>query len=95
MNIHSTCVQINGKGILILGIPGAGKTSLALQLMDRGARLVADDQIFLTLSADNTLIATSPPAIEGMMEIRGVGLCSFPSLKNTTIKLCVEICEDE
>lgn len=43
-NIHASCVAIGAKGVLILGESGAGKSDLALRLMDEGARLVADDR---------------------------------------------------
>ena len=46
-SVHGTCVEINGEAILIKGDPGVGKSSLALQLIDRGALLIADDQTCL------------------------------------------------
>ena len=44
VNIHASCVAFGGKGVLLLGASGAGKSSLALRLVDDGARLVADDR---------------------------------------------------
>ena len=44
VNIHARCVAIGGQGVLILGDSGAGKSDLALRLIDGGARLVADDR---------------------------------------------------
>ena len=43
-NIHASCVAAGNGGVLILGNPGQGKSDLALRLIDRGARLVADDR---------------------------------------------------
>ena len=43
--IQASCVAIGGRGLLILGAPGSGKSSLALALIDRGARLIGDDGV--------------------------------------------------
>jgi HPr kinase/phosphorylase len=92
LTLHGTCVDIKGSGVLICGKPGMGKSSLALQLMDRGALLVADDQTHLSLETGQ-LVAAPPPALEGMIEVRGIGLCPFPFKPKSSLKLCVEICE--
>jgi len=92
--LHSTCVEINGKAALISGKPGSGKTSLAIQLIDRGALLVADDQTIVSLEG-KTLIASPPPALKGFIEVRGVGICPFPYQEKSSLALCVEICEEE
>jgi serine kinase of HPr protein (carbohydrate metabolism regulator) len=69
----ATCVAIAGRGVLIEGPPGSGKSSLALALIDRGASLVADDGVLLERRGDR-LWALPPPAIEGLIEIRNLGL---------------------
>lgn len=91
--LHSSCVNIREHGILICGRPGTGKSSLALQLMDRGATLIADDQTYVGWE-DGQLIASPPPSLKGMLEVRGVGLCTFPFQNQSVLKLCVEISED-
>jgi len=73
---QATCVAIGGRGILIEGPPGAGKTGLALALIDRGASLVGDDGILLAPRA-NTLWALPHPRTRGLVEIRNVGLLTF------------------
>jgi len=45
VNIHASCVRIRGKGVLLLGASGAGKSDLALEMIDGGAKLVADDRM--------------------------------------------------
>lgn len=92
--IHSTSVDIHGSGIMILGKPGMGKSSLALQLIDRGAHLVADDQTQLSYDKEK-LVLQPPERLKGMLEVRGVGLCYFSFRKQTSLKLCVEICEED
>ncbi|MBY0501267.1 MAG: HPr kinase/phosphatase C-terminal domain-containing protein [Alphaproteobacteria bacterium] len=92
--VHGTTVDVKGNGVLIRGKPGAGKSALALQLIDRGALLVADDQTLLGCEKGK-LIARSPTTIRGMMEVREIGICSFPYQEQSTLSLCVEICEKD
>lgn len=91
-HLHSTSVDIQGKGVLIFGKPGIGKSSLALQLIDRGAILIADDQTLLSYDKEN-LVLQPPETLRGMMEVRGLALCSFPFQQRSHLQLCVEICE--
>ena len=62
--LHATCVAIDGRALLIEGRSGAGKSDLALRLIDRGATLVSDDYTRLTRSGD-ALIASAPETIRG------------------------------
>ena len=71
--VHGTCVIIGDAGILIRGGPGAGKSDLALRLIDHGARLVSDDQVRLRLRG-GAVIASAPDTIKGMIEVNGIGL---------------------
>jgi len=74
---QASCVAIGGpqglRAVLIEGAPGSGKSSLALALIDRGAALVGDDGVLLERRGAR-LWALPPPAIEGLLEIRNVGL---------------------
>lgn len=94
VNIHGTCVEIKGKAVLITGQSGIGKSSLALQLIDRGALLIADDQTLLRLEGDH-LMAHPPLALKGLLEVRGIGICSFPYQEKSPLALSVEISEDK
>ena len=71
--VHGTCIAIGARGVLIRGGPGAGKSDLALRLIDDGARLVADDQVRLRL-VDGRILASAPDSIAGMIEVNGIGL---------------------
>ncbi len=73
-----SCVAIRGRAMLISGPSGSGKSSLALALMDRGARLIGDDGVSLTL-VDDQVIAAPPLNIAGLIEIRNVGLQEVPT----------------
>lgn len=70
---HATCVEVEGRGILLRGPSGSGKSDLALRLIERGGRLVADDQVMLTREG-RTVWAAPPPELAGRMEVRGVGI---------------------
>jgi len=68
-----TGVSIGGRGLLIEGPPGAGKSTLALALVDRGAVLIGDDGLVLR-AKKNQLQALPPETTRGMLEIRNVGI---------------------
>lgn len=71
--IHATCVALPEGGVLLRGESGAGKSDLALRLIDGGARLIADDRTDLVRVGDR-LIARAPATIVGLIEARGMGL---------------------
>ena len=71
--LHASAVAIGGRGVLILGASGRGKSDLALRLIDRGAMLVADDQVELA-NRDGRLAACALATIHGKLEVRGVGI---------------------
>lgn len=79
---QATCVAIGGRGLLIEGPPGSGKSSLALALIDRGAMLVGDDGVQLE-AAGNGLRASPAPATAGLLEVRNVGLLTLPATSAT------------
>jgi HPr kinase/phosphorylase len=92
--LHGTCVEINGKAVLMTGKPGVGKSSLALQLIDRGAVLIADDQTLVKLE-EGILMTSPPPSLKGLLEVRGIGICPFPYREQSPLALCVDICEEK
>ena len=75
---QATCVAIGGRGVMIEGPAGSGKSSLALALIDRGAVLIGDDGMLLEVR-DGTLWALPPPNIAGLLEIRNVGIVTVPA----------------
>lgn len=70
---QATCVWIDGRGLIIEGPPGSGKSSLALALIDRGAVLVGDDGVSLE-HRDDRLFASPVPATRGLLEVRNLGI---------------------
>ncbi|MBN2907146.1 MAG: HPr kinase/phosphatase C-terminal domain-containing protein [Rhodobacteraceae bacterium] len=94
--VHASCVALNGRGVLILGASGAGKSGLALQLMGLGACLVADDRTVLMPTPDGPgLIASAPAAIVGRIEGRFVGLLHAPALPQAPVALAVDLDQPE
>lgn len=70
------CISIGGRGVLIEGPPGCGKTSLALMLIDRGGRLVGDDGVIISLR-EGQLWGSPPPNTSGKLELRNVGIINL------------------
>ena len=76
--------------MLILGAAGAGKSSLALELMALGATLVADDRTQLRRDGD-LLTAEAPSTISGLIEARGIGILRTQSVVSAPVVLVVDL----
>ncbi len=83
-----------GKGLLILGKSGAGKSSLALAMIALGADLVADDRTEITMT-EGQLIASASPPLQGLIEARGIGLLRLPFLASVALKAAVNLDQSE
>lgn len=92
VHVSASCVAIHGAGILLLGKSGSGKSDLALRLIHEGATLVGDDQLLISTESGR-MIASAPPNITGLLEIRGLGIVRLPSVGCTVIELAVELVE--
>ena len=90
LDLHASTVDIDGKGILIKGPSGSGKSALALQLLALGAQLVADDRTLLLRQGDGVR-ATVPAPIAGLIEARGVGLLRAEPRTETRISLVIDM----
>jgi HPr kinase/phosphorylase len=100
--MHATAVDCYGVGVMIAGTPGIGKSEVALELVERGHLLVADDLVSLKCIREDILMARSNDSIEHCMEIRGVGIVDIKSVfgvgrvtKQKPISLIVELEEWE
>ncbi|HGY54093.1 MAG TPA: HPr kinase/phosphorylase [Caldithrix abyssi] len=74
VSMHGSLVDVYGIGILFTGRSGIGKSEIALDLVERGHRLVADDLIIVTKKAEQVLIGSGREIAEHILEIRGIGL---------------------
>ena len=83
-------MAVAGRGVLILGASGAGKSGLALRLIAQGARLVADDRVVLSRRGAR-LIARAPATLAGLIEARGVGILALPPLQEAEVALAVDL----
>jgi serine kinase of HPr protein (carbohydrate metabolism regulator) len=96
INVHGTGLVLGGIGVLLRGPSGAGKSVLALSLMDRWegrglkAFLVSDDRVDVLRRGD-TLVMQSPPAIAGMVELRGRGIVRRPHVAEAALDLVVDL----
>lgn len=98
--LHGSCVAVGGAGVLILGPPGAGKSSLVLRLIDqpgcgtsgviRTAELVADDQVMIRRDGDD-LFASAPLALAGKLEVRGLGIVDVRARRHVPIGLVIRL----
>ena len=86
MRTHATVVAIGGRGVMLTGPSGSGKSDLALRLIDRGAILVGDDYVDLFVEGAR-LFARPVETIAGRLEIRDVGLVDFACLERAPIAL--------
>lgn len=87
---HGSCVALDGRGVLILGRSGSGKSSLVLKLMALGCDLVADDQVRLQ-PRDGAIIATAPERLSGLVEARGIGLMRMHAVDSARLLLAVDL----
>ncbi len=88
--VHGTALLFGADGVLIRGESGSGKSALALQLIRRGGRLIADDRLTLS-SCHGRLVASAPSATAGLIELRGRGLVKVPHERSGVIRLVVDI----
>lgn len=88
--VHATAVLLQAGGLLLRGASGAGKSSLAMRLIDRGAMLVADDRVCLS-ARDGVLYAAPPPVLAGLIEVRGLGILRLPYAPLAAIRLMLDL----
>lgn len=80
MIVHGSLVDVYGVGLLFTGRSGIGKSEVALDLVERGHRLVADDVIRLIKRAENVIIGSGLEILEHHIEVRGIGIIDVNSI---------------
>ena len=90
ISLHATCVAIDGRGVVLTGGSGAGKSALALQLIDAGAMLVSDD-VTVVCRDGPRLIARAPAGGSGLIEARGNGMMRLPFVDQAPVAFFVEV----
>ena len=96
INLHASCVLLaqagprlgapEDAGVLLLGESGSGKSDLALRLVAMGALLVADDRTLLGVE-HGMLVGRAPPSLQGLIEVRGLGILRLPTAPKAPIRL--------
>ena len=78
--VHGSLVDVYGVGVLLTGRSGIGKSEIALDLIERGHRLVADDVVMVTRKGEGILIGAGTDLVKHFMEVRGLGLIDVRSM---------------
>ncbi len=78
--LHASFVDVYGVGVLLMGRSGIGKSEIALDLVERGHRLVADDVVNVTRKGEGILMGSGTELVKHFMEIRGLGLIDVRSM---------------
>jgi len=78
--LHASFVDVYGVGVLLTGRSGIGKSEIALDLLERGHRLVADDVVMVTRKGEGILMGSGTDLVKHFMEIRGLGLIDVRSM---------------
>lgn len=79
-NLHGVFLEVLGMGVLLTGDPAVGKSELALDLITRGSRLVADDAPEFTRIAPDIVSGTCPPLLREFLEVRGLGILNIRAM---------------
>ncbi|MFK7943620.1 MAG: HPr kinase/phosphorylase [Paracoccaceae bacterium] len=89
-HLHGSAIAVGSQGLLIIGAPGTGKSTLALDMIARGAQLVSDDQVAVQAEGAR-LMLSAPDPIAGLIEARGVGILKMPYLPAARLHLMVDL----
>ena len=98
VTLHGVFMEIYSIGVLITGEAGSGKSELALELISRGHRLVADDATEFTLIAPDVIDGSCPELLQDLLEVRGLGVLNVREMfgdtavkKNKYLRLIVHL----
>lgn len=80
ITLHGVFLEVLGMGVLLTGDPSVGKSELALELIARGSRLIADDAPEFTRIAPDVVSGTCPPLLREFLEVRGLGVLNIRAM---------------
>ena len=80
ISMHGSFVDVYGVGMLFVGKSGVGKSEVALDLVERGHRLVADDVVIMTKKGEGILMGAGTDLVKHFMEVRGIGILDVRSM---------------
>ncbi|MAD94704.1 MAG: serine kinase [Rhodobacteraceae bacterium] len=88
--VYGSAIAVGGRGFLIRGASGSGKSGLVLQMMALGADLISDDQVIMERSA-GTITMSAPQTLAGKIEARFVGILNVPSRQNVVLNHVIDL----
>lgn len=96
--VHGVFMEVMGNGVLLTGESSIGKSELALELITRGHRLIADDAPIFTCTGPKMLNGSCPPVLKDFMEVRGLGVLNIRAMygdhaikQNKYLKLIIHL----
>jgi len=90
--VHGVFIEVNGMGVLLTGESGVGKSELALELLTRGHRLIADDAPEFSHVGPDIVRGRCPEALRDFLEVRGLGILNVPAMYgDSAIKLSKDL----
>lgn len=99
-SMHGVFMEVQGMGVLITGSSAIGKSELALELISRGHRLIADDIVDFYRVSPDTIEGRCPPLLQDFLEVRGLGILNVRALFGETavkpkknLKLIVQLAQ--
>lgn len=100
--LHGVLLEVLGSGVFIEGDSGIGKSELALELVSRGHRLVADDAPLFSRTGPDVINGKCPEALDGFLEVRGLGVLDIRAMfgesaikPNKNLKLVIQLIQME
>ena len=79
-HIHGVFVRLKGKGVLIIGKSGIGKSEIALDLIQKGHSLISDDSVVFYKNNKSNIIGEAPSILRNLIEVRGLGILDIKKL---------------
>lgn len=102
ITLHGVFMEVMGTGVLITGSSSIGKSELALELLSRGHRLIADDATEFARMAPDILNGTCPEMLRDFLEVRGLGILNVRAMfgdsaikRNRNLRLIINLQEME
>lgn len=84
LTLHGVLMEVFGLGVLLIGESGIGKSEIALGLISRGHRLIADDAVTISSTQDQGLIGSCPELLKDFLEVRGLGILNIRNMFGET-----------